>query len=78
MLRNKPAPSRRWLDLAPGDPVVVIAGKDKGKTGKVKHKKAYLRHLLSSKGRSRKRHLRQPGILNAADARNTRKLVPYL
>jgi len=30
------------------------------KTGKVKHKKAYLRHLLSSKGRARKRHLRQP------------------
>ena len=48
------------------------------KTGKVKHKKAYLRHLLSSKGRARKRQLRQPGILNAADARNTRKLVPYL
>ena len=29
------------------------------KTGKVKHKKAYLRHLLSSKSRARKRHLRQ-------------------
>jgi large subunit ribosomal protein L35 len=48
------------------------------KTGKVKHKKAYLRHLLSSKGRARKRQLRQPGILNSADARNMRKLVPYL
>jgi len=48
------------------------------KTGKVKHKKAYLRHLLSSKGRARKRQLRKPGILNAADARNTRRLVPYL
>jgi large subunit ribosomal protein L35 len=48
------------------------------KTGKVKHKKAYLRHLLSSKGRARKRHLRQPGVLNAADARNMRRLVPYL
>jgi len=48
------------------------------KSGKVKHKKAYLRHLLSSKGRARKRHLRRPGILNAADARTTRKLVPYL
>ena len=33
------------------------------KTGKVKHKKAYLRHLLSTKSRARKRHLRQPGIL---------------
>ena len=35
MLRNKPQPKRRWLDLAPGDPVVVVAGKDKGKTGEV-------------------------------------------
>src|SRR5437773_134659 len=35
MLRNKPEPTRRWLDLAPGDPVIVIAGKDKGKQGEV-------------------------------------------
>ena len=35
MLRNKPQPTRRWLDLAPGDPVIVIAGKDKGKQGEV-------------------------------------------
>ena len=35
MLRNKPGPKRRWLDLAPGDPVIVIAGKDKGKQGEV-------------------------------------------
>jgi large subunit ribosomal protein L24 len=35
MLRNKTVPKRRWLDLAPGDPVVVTAGKDKGKTGEV-------------------------------------------
>src|SRR5438876_11943709 len=31
MLRNKPQTKRRWLDLAPGDPVIVGAGKDKGK-----------------------------------------------
>jgi large subunit ribosomal protein L24 len=35
VLRNKEQPKRRWLDLAPGDPVVVTAGKDKGKTGEV-------------------------------------------
>ncbi len=35
MLRNKETPKRRWLDLAPGDPVVVTAGKDMGKTGEV-------------------------------------------
>src|SRR5207244_8477151 len=35
MLRNKPEPKRRWLELAPGDPVIAIAGKDKGKQGEV-------------------------------------------
>ena len=35
MLKNKPKPELRRLDLAPGDPVVVIAGKDKGKHGEV-------------------------------------------
>jgi large subunit ribosomal protein L24 len=35
MLKNKVHPKRRWLDLAPGDPVIVIAGKDKGKQGEV-------------------------------------------
>jgi len=48
------------------------------KTGKVKHKRAFLRHLLSSKNRGRKRHLRRPAVLNTADARNIRKLIPYL
>ena len=35
MLRNKKQPQRHYLDLAPGDPVVVTAGKDKGKRGEV-------------------------------------------
>jgi large subunit ribosomal protein L24 len=35
MQTNKPKPKQRWLDLAPGDTVVVIAGKDKGKHGEV-------------------------------------------
>jgi large subunit ribosomal protein L24 len=35
VLRNKPRPSLRLLDLAPGDTVQVIAGKDKGKQGQV-------------------------------------------
>jgi large subunit ribosomal protein L35 len=48
------------------------------KTGKIKHKRAYLRHLLSSKSRGRKRRLRRPAILNATDARKIRKLIPYL
>ena len=35
MLKNKPRPRLRRLDLAPGDTVVVVAGKDKGKQGEV-------------------------------------------
>ncbi|HEV2028553.1 MAG TPA: 50S ribosomal protein L24 [Candidatus Dormibacteraeota bacterium] len=35
MLKNKAQPKRRWLDLAPGDPVIVVTGKDKGKQGEV-------------------------------------------
>jgi len=48
------------------------------KTGKAKHKRAYLRHLLSSKSRGRKRNLRGPAILNKTDTKRMRKLVPYL
>jgi large subunit ribosomal protein L24 len=35
VLRNKPRGRWRSLDLAAGDPVVVITGKDKGKQGQV-------------------------------------------
>jgi large subunit ribosomal protein L35 len=48
------------------------------KTGKVKHKRTNLRHLLTSKARGRKRHLRQPGILNKADSKTIHRMVPYL
>jgi large subunit ribosomal protein L35 len=47
------------------------------KNGKAKHKKAFLRHLNSSKSRSRKRHLRRPGLLNKTDTERAHKLVPY-
>jgi large subunit ribosomal protein L24 len=36
VLKNKERKtSRRWLDIAPGDTVVVTAGKDRGKQGEV-------------------------------------------
>ena len=35
MLKNKPHAKARRLDLAPGDTVMVTAGKDRGKTGEV-------------------------------------------
>ena len=47
------------------------------KTGKAKHKRAYLRHLLSSKSRGRKRQLREPGVLNKVDSAKIRALMPY-
>ncbi len=47
------------------------------KGGKVKHKKAYLRHLLSSKSPSRKRRLRKSGVLRDTEADVIKKLMPY-
>ncbi|TMD08247.1 MAG: 50S ribosomal protein L24 [Chloroflexi bacterium] len=35
MLTNRPKAKQRWLDLAPGDTVLVTAGKDRGKQGEV-------------------------------------------
>ena len=48
------------------------------KTGKVKHKRAFLRHLLSSKSRGRKRRLRRAGTLNKTDNATIHRLLPYL
>ncbi|RPI84502.1 MAG: 50S ribosomal protein L35 [Planctomycetaceae bacterium] len=38
-------------------------------TGKVKHRKAFRGHLLSGKTGSRKRHLRQAGIVTGVRAK---------
>jgi large subunit ribosomal protein L35 len=46
-------------------------------TGKIKRKKAYLSHILTSKDRKRKRHLRKPAYVAASDAKNMKKLIPY-
>ena len=48
------------------------------KSGKAKHKKAFLRHLLSSKSRGRKRSLRHPGMLNKTDSKTLHLMLPYL
>jgi large subunit ribosomal protein L35 len=47
------------------------------KTGKVTHKKANLRHLLTCKSRGRKRDLGKPGILNRADGDRLHVMMPY-
>ena len=47
-------------------------------SGKVKIKKANLRHILTKKSTSLKRDKRKAGYLNNTDARNTVKMTPYL
>ena len=47
-------------------------------TGKVRRRKAYLRHQLSCKTRKQKRHLGQATLVHPSDARAIKKLIPYL
>jgi large subunit ribosomal protein L35 len=47
-------------------------------TGKVKRKRAYLRHQLSAKTRKQKRHLRHSAIVDATNASAIKRLIPYL
>ncbi|NLL17537.1 MAG: 50S ribosomal protein L35 [Clostridia bacterium] len=47
-------------------------------TGKIKRAKAYKSHILEKKSRKRKRNLRQGGLVSAADAKNMKKILPYL
>jgi large subunit ribosomal protein L35 len=47
-------------------------------TGKIKRSKAFKSHLLSSKGRKRKRGLRKGATVSAGEAKSIRRLVPYL
>ncbi|MBI2231594.1 MAG: 50S ribosomal protein L35 [Deltaproteobacteria bacterium] len=47
-------------------------------SGKIKRNKGFKSHLLSSKGKKRKRHLRQGTLVSAVERKNIRKLIPYL
>jgi large subunit ribosomal protein L35 len=47
-------------------------------TGKVRRHQAYLRHILSTKTRKRKRHLRQSALVAATDVKAIKRLIPYL
>ncbi len=47
-------------------------------TGKLKRRKAYLRHILTTKTRKQKRHLRQSAIVDTANAKAIHRLLPYL
>lgn len=46
-------------------------------SGKLCRRRAYLRHILSTKTRKQKRTLRQATLVAGADAKAIRKLIPY-
>ena len=46
-------------------------------SGKIKRSKGFKQHILSSKSKKRKRHLRQAGMVSAVESKNIRRLIPY-
>ncbi|MFQ5433085.1 MAG: 50S ribosomal protein L35 [Nitrospinota bacterium] len=46
-------------------------------TGKIKRKKAFLRHILSTKDAKTKRNLRQGSLVDKVDVKRVKKLIPY-
>jgi large subunit ribosomal protein L35 len=47
-------------------------------TGKLKRRKAYLRHILTSKTRKQKRNLRRAIVVDQTNAKAIQRLLPYL
>jgi large subunit ribosomal protein L35 len=47
-------------------------------TGKIRRSKAFTSHILTSKSTKRKRNLRQSGLIDAADTKAVRRMLPYL
>jgi len=47
------------------------------KSGKIKRKKAYHSHILTSKSTKRKRNLRKTTLIDARDVDQIYKLLPY-
>lgn len=44
-------------------------------SGKVKRRKAYRSHILTSKSRKRKRHLRKPGLVSKQEELRVKRLL---
>jgi large subunit ribosomal protein L35 len=49
----------------------------KSATGKIKRGHAFKRHILTSKGTKRKRQLDMDVMVDKADARKVRRMIPY-
>ncbi len=46
-------------------------------SGKIKRSRAFKRHILTSKATKRKRHLDIDTLVNDADRRRVRQMLPY-
>lgn len=46
-------------------------------SGKLKHKRAFARHILTSKTSKRKRQMRRPAFVGPADQKRMEVLLPY-
>ena len=47
-------------------------------TGKIKRRRAFLRHININKTTKQKRHLRKPGLVDKSNEYAIRRLIPYL
>ena len=47
-------------------------------SGKIKRRRAFHSHILTSKSQKRKRNLRSGTLVDRADEKNIRKLIPYV
>jgi len=46
--------------------------------GKIVRNKAFSNHILTKKTTKRKRRLRRSSVVNSANQKNVRRLIPYL
>jgi large subunit ribosomal protein L35 len=47
-------------------------------TGKIRRSKAYTSHILTKKSTKRKRNLRKTGLVDPADTKAVKRMLPYL
>ena len=50
----------------------------KTSSGKIRRNKAFTSHILTKKSPKTKRNLRQATLVDKSDAKNIRKLIPYI
>lgn len=46
-------------------------------TGKISRRRAFARHILTSKSKNRKRNLRNDAMLTDANKREVERMIPY-